>query len=638
MNLTIVTGFFASVHTALQNFFSAVDLAVLFPVLAALGLILFFVYYIRCMKPRKGTLDWIKRAQTKNDRFTFSAPLHKLERKDALPLLLLTVVYALTAFWNLGDFTAPQSFLSMSNGASVNFTAEHTVSISRVEYYTGLWTGTYELEYSADGVTWNTIELPQETGRLFYWLEPEEIPDVERSALYFRLSASCHDKMELGELALFDENGDLIPLTYDSDAVPLFDEQELVPAVPHWTNSAYFDEIYHARTGYEHVRGVYPYEVSHPPLGKLILSLGIQLFGMVPFGWRCMGTLFGVLMVPLLYVFLKNLFGKTAIALCGTALFTFDFMHLTQTRIATIDSYGVFFILAMFFFLYRYLALPPGTPFRKCAAPLFLSGLMFGLGAASKWIVFYGGAGMAILYFIALVWKCRDWPKQGAPSRAGWVVKTILFSIFSFVIVPLAIYVACYIPYVLSQGELTVQGLLETFWNNQKFMLTYHSGAMDTHPYSSRWYQWLLDIRPILYYMDNSVAGTTTRFAAFHNPLVSWFGLGALVIVAVQTVRRRCGKGLFILISYFAQLIPWIIIPRTTFAYHYFPSILFLCVALAYVFNDLAQSGRRWKGAVYSLTGCTVALYALFYPVLVGIQVPTWFMQCFIRWLPSWPF
>jgi predicted membrane-bound mannosyltransferase len=77
----------------------------------------------------------------------------------------------------------------------------------------------------------------------------------------------------------------------------------------------------HARTAYEHIRGIYPYEITHPPLGKLILGLGIRLFGMTPFGWRFMGTLFGVLMLPILYCFLKNLFGKTAVSVCGTLLF-----------------------------------------------------------------------------------------------------------------------------------------------------------------------------------------------------------------------------------------------------------------------------------------------------------------------------
>lgn len=106
----------------------------------------------------------------------------------------------------------------------------------------------------------------------------------------------------------------------------------------------------------------------------------------------------------------------------------------------------------------------------------------------------------------------------------------------------------------------------------------------------------------------------------------------------MQTIRRRCGKGLFIVVGFLSQFIPWVIIGRTTFAYHYFPSVLFLCLALAYVFNDLVQSGRKWKGAVYALTGSAAGLYALFYPALVGIRVPVWFMKTFIKWMPTWPF
>lgn len=611
----------------------------LFPFLAAAGILCFFGWYIYAMLPRRGTLEWISHAQQQLPRrFTFAAPLHPMEKKDALPPLLLTLVYAATAFWNLGNTSAPESFARLYNGESVTFSSVESISISRVQYYTGLGTGSYRLEYSADGVNWQEITLEQDYSRLFYWLEPDELPE-QRAARYFCLTAECSDWLELGELDVYDEDGQLAEFQAQEGAQTLFDEPETVPARSHWTNSAYFDEIYHARTAFEHLRHIPPYETSHPPLGKLIIALGIALFGMNPFGWRFMGTLFGVLMVPLLYVFLKNLFGKTAVALCGAALFTFDFMHLTQTRIATIDSYGVFFILAMFFFLYRWMALPAGTPWHKCALPLLLSGLMFGLGCASKWIVIYGGAGMAVLYFIGLYWKCRDWPKdEDAPNRTGWVVGTILFSVLCFVILPAAIYIASYLPAAAAEGLDSWQELLGYVWNNQVFMLTYHQGVNAAHPYSSRWYQWLLDIRPILYYMDNSAVGYTTRFAAFNNPIVSWAGLAALIVTAVQTIRRRCGKGLFILIGFLSQFIPWVIIGRTTFAYHYFPSVLFLCLALAYVFNDLVESGRKWKGAVYALTGSAAGLYALFYPALVGLQVPNWFMKTFIKWMPTWPF
>ena len=176
-------------------------------------------------------------------------------------------------------------------------------------------------------------------------------------------------------------------------------------------------------------------------------------------------------------------------------------------------------------------------------------------------------------------------------------------------------------------------------WENQKYMLTYHEGVHDAHPYSSRWYQWILDIRPILYYLDTSVPGMKTAFGAFSNPVVCWAGLLAILSTAVQIVRRRCGRALFIVIGYLSQLVPWMLIGRTLFEYHYFPSILFLVIALSYVFNDLAErKPPRWKDAIYGVTGGAVGLYALFYPVLVGVTVPTWYTATFLRWLPSWPF
>lgn len=611
----------------------------LFPFLAVAGLLCFFAYHFHAMIPRKGTLEWITRSRVDKKSLTFTAPLHPMGKKDVLPLLLLTAVYALTAFWNLGSTKTPESWLDLKNGQSVTFATAETVTVDRIEYYTGLWTGYYELEYSSDGVNWEWVKLEQSYSKLFYWLEPEEMPQ-NRSARYFRLTATCSEQIEIGELALFDPSGSLILVQPDVGVEALFDEQNLVPKSGHWTNSAYFDEIYHARTALEHLRGVTPYENSHPPLGKLFIAVGIALFGMNPFGWRFVGTLFGVLMVPLIYAFLKNLFGKTTVALCGAALFTFDFMHLTQTRIATIDSYGVFFILAMFYFMYRWLALAPGVSFRKWAPPLFLSGLMFGLGVASKWIVLYGGVGLALLFFLGLILKCHSWPTdEEAPHCVGWVIGTILFCVLNFVLIPLAIYVASYLPAAIAEGASTWQEHLKYIWDNQVFMLTYHQGVTDEHPYSSRWYQWILNIRPILYYMVNeNAAGFTTRFAAWNNPIVSWGGLAAMVVTAANAIRRRCGKGLFIVIGYLAQLLPWVFITRTTFAYHYFPSVIFLCLALAYVMNDLVESGRKWKPAVYALTGSAVSLYALFYPAMVGLRVPTWFMKSFIKWLPSWPF
>ena len=643
--------------------------AILFPILLLTGLLACFAWYwtaLRRRAPLYGTLQPGSAAGTK-PRFTFAGRCHPLVRLDALLMLGLTAVYAATAFFQLGSTTNPQSFQSFENGQCVEVTFTQLIYVDSLFYYTGLGTGDYNVEVSKDGSHWSTLwthkdengeiedyywanaegydpsyAMPQGYADLFKW---EKITTTNTTAFqYLRITAkTSKDTFELGELAFLDEKGEQIDLTglIASGGKYLFDEQDLVPEASTWYNSTYFDEIYHARTAYEHVRGVYPYEISHPPLGKLILSLGIQLFGMTPFGWRFMGTLFGVLMLPVLYAFLKNLFGRTLVAFCGTALFAFDFMHLTQTRIATIDTYGVFFILTMYYFLYRYLTLPAGTPFKKGAPWLFLSGLFWGIGAASKWTVIYGGVGLALLYFLGLWFKLRDWPKPEEaenPVLLGpWLVQTLAFSVLCFVVIPVCIYTLSYWPYAAAKGDTSLGNLIAEMWKNQQYMLNYHKGVMDEHPYSSRWYQWIVDARPILYYMEDGV-GYHTRFAAFSNPVVCWGGLLALITAAVQMVRRRSGKALFLVIGFFSQLAPWFAIGRTTFEYHYFPSILFLCIALAYVFDDmLEQELPHARQVIGGITGVGVALYAVFYPVLIGLSIPTWY-AALLKWFPSWPF
>ena len=624
------------------------------PTLAAA--IAFFIYFWKVSAPRKNSLEWIAMAEAQPRQMTLTLKRHPFQKKDVLPMLLVTVIYAVSAFFQLGNTHAPQSYTVFDEDTSISFSYSQVVDVSKISFFTVIGTGSYTLEYSADGVNWSSLELEQPYNSLLKWEvkdlnspeEGEETPVGPISGRLFRISASDIDRSEglwLGELVLWNGDTALAPVYVDEGGSALFDEPMEWTAKATYMNSSYFDEIYHPRTALEHLNNVYPYEVSHPPLGKLIMGVGIRLFGMTPFGWRFMGTLFGVGMLPLLYVFLKNLFGRTSIATCGTVLLAADFMHLTQTRLATIDTYAFFFILLMYYFMYRYLTLPAGAPFRKCALPLFLSGLFWGIGAASKWTVIYGCTGLVVLYFIGLYQKLRDWPADGEtgarqPGRLKWAFQILAFSVLVFALIPAAIYTLSYLPYAWAEGDSSLTGLVGAMWENQKYMLSYHSGVTDTHPYSSRWYQWLFDIRPILYYMDNSVPGYTTRFAAFVNPVVCWGGLLAVLACAVQAVRRRCARALFIVIGYLAQLVPWFFIGRITFAYHYFPSVLFLILALCYVFYSLSEQEEliAWKPAMYAITAGAAALYALFYPVLVGIQIPSWYGTCLLRWLPSWPF
>lgn len=631
-----------------------------FPVITLVLLLYFFLYYLKASRPLAGTTEWVDAEISKVD-LTFFNSRHPLEKRDIMPILVIAAVFSFLALFKLGDTTAPQSFTQFAaNYDQVFIELDEPEDIGSIMFFTGLWTGYYTLEFSQDGSTWLEQGAQQSDSEpydiapamlqrfsdVFKW-RFAELRDDNPYISYIRVTAS-RVPIELGELALFRTNGELIS-GLSSNTPQLFDEQHLVPGRPSYMNSMYFDEVYHGRTALEYLRGINPYENTHPPLGKAIISASILTFGMTPFGWRFAGAIFGVLMLLVLYVFIKNIFGKTVVAVCGTLLLGFDFMRFVQTRIATIDTYGVFFILLAYFFMYWYITTDPDAPLRKSLLPLALSGVAFGFGCASKWIVVYAGFGLAVIYLIRLVHLSKYYRRNDLGCFKSYLTKTLLFSVLFFVVVPAIIYSLSYIPFAYARGLDFSGGAVWTaefyrqffdiIWSNQVLMFNYHSGLVATHPFSSVWWQWILNLRPILYY-NSHFDGVRSSFAAFGNPVIWWGGFVAMVIMGLRVVRHRDGIALFIVIGYLSQLLPWIPISRIVFIYHYFPSTLFIVLALAHIFNTIFENRRKgYQLAVYGYTAGAGVLFIKFYPALTGVAAPRWYFTNILRWIPGlWPF
>ncbi|MBR5093706.1 MAG: glycosyltransferase family 39 protein, partial [Oscillospiraceae bacterium] len=574
-----------------------------------------------------------------------------LSRRDLGPILALTLVYALTAFFRLGSTVEPQTFAPMA-GRQAEIRIPEGARVSQIWLYSGVGMGRYALQCSPDGEGFEYLcSFEQDHIAVLKWTPLESAgPDGTR---FLRITCLSGEPW-LGEIVLLD--GDGLPLPVTSDVPALCDEPEKAHLERSFLTSSYFDEIYHARTAWEHLHGVWPYEVTHPPLGKEIIGLGVALFGMTPFGWRFSGTFFGVLMLPLMYVFLKKLFGGRAVPAMGTALLATDFMHYVQTRIATIDTYAVFFILLMYLLMYLWL-----TEDRLWA--LGACGVAFGLGAASKWTSLYAGAGLAVLWAAKWIW--RFWkvrkagrtpaatgaspavpaspasPDPGALTplgRAFW--RNVCFCLVFFVAVPGLIYALSYIPYARAAGTPVLSlGYVKLLWQQQIGMYTYHAKSVlgSTHPYSSRWTQWLLDLRPILYVLEYPSDSTKISIAAWLSPVLCWGGLMALPVLGYAAVARRDRRAAFILLGYLAQLLPWVGIERLTFAYHYFPSSVFLVLALSYVLCLLRENVPRWRGWAWALVGGSAALFVLFFPALNGLEISRELGSALMRWLPGWP-
>ncbi|MDO5445857.1 MAG: glycosyltransferase family 39 protein, partial [Eubacteriales bacterium] len=542
-----------------------------------------------------------------------------LDRADALIMAVFVLVFGFVDFFRLGNTQSVHSFVNM-NGKQAVISFQDPFIPNEIHFFTGAGYGTYTFDFSPDGENYYSSGFfTQESDQVFRW---ETIyPAIRDEYRFLRITGSGN--AWLGEVCVTDDNNEPVPGS--CNITELTDEQELYCESYSFMNSTYFDEIYHARTAWEHLNNVYPYEISHPPLGKLIISAGIALFGMTPFGWRFSGTLFGVLMLPVMYILLKKMFGSRRAATAGTLVFATDFLRFVQTRIATIDTYSVFFILLMYLFMYIYI-----TEGRLSA--LALCGISFGLGAAAKWTSLYAGVGLAVLWLIYHIVHREEGILE--------FIKNVLFCFVFFIILPCCIYYVSYIPYGKASGVTNIfsRDYLDIVLSNQEYMFSYHSQLVATHPYSSKWYQWVLNIRPILYYLDSLDGTGRISFGAFVNPFLCWGGLLVLFPTIYKAIIHRDRNAVFIVIGYFSQLAPWMLVSRLTFEYHYFPSTLFLVMAIAYVFSMMEKRSRFSKVYIWGFAGCSAALFLLFFPVLAGLKINNTLVSSVFKWLPTWPF
>ena len=574
-------------------------------------------------------------------------------------MLLISAVYAIVAYVNLGSFTVPQTQTYMQNPVIIQL--EKPTHISDIRYYAGLGEGTIELEYSSDGLNYSAVQTTEnkpaiieyKNSNMYVWRSSKT--DLEAS--YIKIDVIAPG-MNINEIAIIDADGNLVPVkstalengddSGKNDPAFLVDEQDIVPVHPTYMDEMYFDEIYHGRTAFENIHHIEPYEITHPPLGKSIMTIGINLFGMTPFGWRCVGTLFGVLMLPVMYLFAKSIFRQRKYAVIATVLMAADFMHFSQTRIGTIDSYSIFWIMLMMYFMFRYTQCNFNyQPLKKTLLPLFLSGLFFGIGAATKWLCIYAGAGLLVIFVYTMLKRRHEYKiALKAPDKYEEIIKnykknviyTILWCILFFIVVPGIIYVLSFKGYWHTSGE---QWGLKDVIANQKYMLNYHANLhpANPHPFASMWYTWPLDIRPLLFYSNQTDPGMVSTMSTMGNPFIWIGGLVSAITLTLMAVFKkfRSGAAAFLAVAGLAQIVPWVLVSREVFIYHYFATTPFLILILTLMLkhiDDTSVWGRRYT--LIFVIVC-VAAFAAFYPAITGTPVPQWYINC-IRWLPSWPF
>ena len=166
------------------------------------------------------------------------------------------------------------------------------------------------------------------------------------------------------------------------------------------------------------------------------------------------------------------------------------------------------------------------------------------------------------------------------------------------------------------------------------------------HPFQSPWWQWPFILKPIWYVQDRyEPAGFGSTIMCLGNPWVFYIGAFAMVGVVLLFVHKyiRIGKNglafkrgdgdltlLIIVVGFFAQYLPWMLVPRSMYIYHYFASVPFIILSTAWLVQKINKPVWRWAAMLLYLIGALV-FFVMFFPYASGVMTNTAWLDA-MKW------
>jgi dolichyl-phosphate-mannose--protein O-mannosyl transferase len=401
-----------------------------------------------------------------------------------------------------------------------------------------------------------------------------------------------------------------------------------------------FDEFHYVPSAKQFLAHQQNQNWEHPPLGKMIMAVGIATFGDKPLGWRFMSTIFGALTLVGMYLWGLALFRDRNTAL-WVALITFvNHLLYVQSRIGMLDTFMFAFIVwgvAAFTASWD-----PDAPPQQVRKLLAFSGWMFGLATATKWfglMAWMGCLGLVVLVRLLQIGKFRiedsredDWYSPQLWKGIKWTQW-----VHYLVIHPIVAYAICFIPRLMIEHQGPWYEVPVDFLEMQARMFDGQLRVVTQHPYMSHWRQWPLMTRPIWYAFEHEDPGLARGVVLLGNPLVMWGGLFAILGCFVEWVRFRARDAFLIIFFYFVFYGSWIIIPRkVSFYYYYYPAGMVLGLALAYAFHHGEQGPMfKYHWARWTFLVAASILFIYFLPVLAGTPIQVSGLGRWM-WFRSW--
>jgi dolichyl-phosphate-mannose-protein mannosyltransferase len=359
-----------------------------------------------------------------------------------------------------------------------------------------------------------------------------------------------------------------------------------------------FDEEPFVRNAHNYALGLADTN-DHPPFGKLLIAVGMTLFGFNSLGWRFLPLCFGVQTVVLAYWLGRTVFADRRAGWMAAAFVAADGFFIAYSRSGLLD--GMMVSLA----LWGVLAAVVAQSWRGVLA----SAVLIGLSMSIKW----SGAFAAIPAGVALLMHRRV------------SIGTIL-----------VLGAAPLVHFLVWMGALRLTGQKSdplATWNVMVGLYRHH---LDLGHYkndlSSSWWGWPILWKPVVVKLSD--VGLEKRYSSSVGNLVFWSSvtlsmLALPISAAYFALRTRLKKywldffgrpltrsALLMVLGWFSFIAPWIATSSTrgkyTFSHYYLPCYAFGLVMLAGFAAYLERKRPAW---VVDFVGIALLVSIYYAPV-----------------------
>jgi dolichyl-phosphate-mannose-protein mannosyltransferase len=349
--------------------------------------------------------------------------------------------------------------------------------------------------------------------------------------------------------------------------------------------------------------------LAKPPLGKLIIAIGMKAAGDNPFGWRIAGVVCGSLTVVAVYLWVYLLLEDASLAALAAGLTLFNNFLFVMSRIATVDVFLLFFLMWSLVAYTAALTLDVEAGTRRI---LFCSsGILVGLAGACKWNAIDT---LGVFFFVtfALLWVSRRGAADSLSSLSAYArnAKNVGLPVLliGLILAPIASYSLAFWPVCrsihrpFSFHELAAMNV---------FMWHFNRTTVVNPFLISPWYSWPLKMSPmrVLSYLVG-------------NPVVTWSGLVALALCLRRFWMSDTLAKAMVLLLFAANYLQWAVTPQKgLYYYYYYPCVMFLCAAMAVATRSLPPRlfGLRIS---FLLLAAAAIFFVRCYPQMAHLEAP----------------